>query len=138
MRLLTIQSVKNLLHPFQTFILGQKNFAVKIALKKKIPLIFYGENEAEHGNSIADNNSSLRDSSYFTFKNKNLNVQEIENFQSNNSLNNLKFTLNDGVSFSGKWTDTREQLYTVKAVKYPDSRYKFIFYIYSYYLFYFF
>ena len=69
MRLLTIQSVKNLLHPFQTFILGQKNFAVKIALKKKIPLIFYGENEAEHGNSIADNNSSLRDSSYFTFKN---------------------------------------------------------------------
>jgi len=69
MRLLTILSVKNLLHPFQTFILGQKNFAVKIALKKKIPLIFYGENEAEHGNRIADNNSSLRDSAYFTFKN---------------------------------------------------------------------
>lgn len=69
MRLLTILSVKNLLHPFQTFILGQKNFAVKIALEKKIPLIFYGENEAEHGNKIADNKTSLRDSSYFTFKN---------------------------------------------------------------------
>lgn len=71
MRLLTILSVKNLLHPFQTFILGQKNYPVKIALKYKIPLIFYGENEAEHGNRIADNNNSLRDSSYFTFKNLN-------------------------------------------------------------------
>jgi N-acetyl sugar amidotransferase len=69
MRLLTILSVKNLLHPFQTFILGQKNFAVKVALKYKIPLIFYGENEAEHGNKIADNKSSLRDSSYHTYKN---------------------------------------------------------------------
>ena len=71
MRLLTILSVKNLLHPFQTFILGQKNYAVKIALKYRIPLVFYGENEAEHGNRIADNNNSLLDSSYFTFKNLN-------------------------------------------------------------------
>ena len=32
-------------------------------------MIFYGENEAEHGNPVADNNKSLRDKSYFTFKN---------------------------------------------------------------------
>ena len=36
----------------------------KIALKMNIPLVFYGENEAEHGNPIADNNSSLRHKSY--------------------------------------------------------------------------
>jgi len=69
MRLLTKLSIENLLHPFQTFILGQKNLAPKIALKYNVPLIFYGENEAEYGNPIADNSTSLRDKSYFTFKN---------------------------------------------------------------------
>ena len=48
MRLLTRLAVLNLLHPFQPFILGQKIFPIKIALKYRIPLIFYGENEAEH------------------------------------------------------------------------------------------
>jgi N-acetyl sugar amidotransferase len=69
MRLLTRLSIENLLHPFQTFILGQKNLAPKIALKYDIPLIFYGENEAEYGNPIADNATSLRDTSYHTMTN---------------------------------------------------------------------
>jgi N-acetyl sugar amidotransferase len=69
MKLLTRLSIENLLHPFQTFILGQKNLAPKIALKYDIPLIFYGENEAEYGNPIADNATSLRDNSYHTTKN---------------------------------------------------------------------
>lgn len=69
MKLLTKLSIENLMHPFQTFILGQKNLAPKIALKYRIPLIFYGENEAEYGNPVADNSTSLRDKSYFTFKN---------------------------------------------------------------------
>ena len=60
MRYLTKKSIENLFHPFQTFILGQKNFAAKIALKYKIPLVFFGENEAEHGNPLADNFNSLR------------------------------------------------------------------------------
>ncbi len=71
MKFLTKLSIENLLHPFQTFILGQKNLAPKIALKYGIPLIFYGENEAEYGNPIADNSVSLRDKSYFTFQNLN-------------------------------------------------------------------
>ena len=71
MKLLTKLSIENLFHPFQTFILGQKNLAPKIAAKYDIPLIFYGENEAEYGNPIADNSSSLRDKSYFTFDNIN-------------------------------------------------------------------
>jgi len=69
MRLLTRLSIENIFHPFQTFILGQKNLAPKIALNYGIPLIFYGENEAEYGNPIAENSASLRDKSYFTMKN---------------------------------------------------------------------
>jgi len=67
-RLLTRLAIERLLHPFQTFILGQKNLAPKMALQFGIPLIFYGENEAEYGNPIADNASSLRDKSYFTMR----------------------------------------------------------------------
>ena len=51
MKKLTKFSINNLLHPFQTFILGQKNIAPKIASKFGIKLIFYGENEAEYGKS---------------------------------------------------------------------------------------
>jgi len=69
MKLLTKLSIENLYHPFQTFILGQKNLGPKIASLYGINLVFYGENEAEYGNPIADNASSLRDKSYFTFKN---------------------------------------------------------------------
>ncbi len=69
MKLLTKLSIENLLHPFQTFMLGQKNLAPKIAMKYGLSLIFYGENEAEYGNPIADNTSSLRDKSFFSFNN---------------------------------------------------------------------
>ena len=64
-RLLTRLSIQNLLHPFQTFILGQKNLAPKIAARYNIPLVFYGENEAEYGNPIADNATSLREKSFY-------------------------------------------------------------------------
>ncbi len=66
--LLTKLAIENLLHPFQPFILGQKNLAPKIASKYNIPLIFYGENEAEYHNPIADNATSLRDKSYYTLQ----------------------------------------------------------------------
>lgn len=68
-RLLTKLSIENLLHPFQTFVLGQKNIAPKIALQQGVPLIFYGESEAEYGNPIAETSSSLRDKSYFATEN---------------------------------------------------------------------
>ena len=67
-KLLTRLAIENLLHPFQTFILGQKNLAPKIALQYGIPLVFYGENEAEYGNPIADNATSLRDKSYYAMQ----------------------------------------------------------------------
>ena len=69
--LLTRLATENLLHPFQPFILGQKNVAPKMALNLGIPLIFYGEGEAEYGNPIAENATSLRDRSYHTTNNLN-------------------------------------------------------------------
>jgi N-acetyl sugar amidotransferase len=68
-RLLTRLAIENLLHPFQTFILGQKNIAPKIALNFGIPLIFYGESETEYGNPIGETATSLRDKSYYAFSN---------------------------------------------------------------------
>lgn len=64
-RLLTRLAVENLYHPFQPFILGQKLLAPKIAQQYNISLIFYGENEAEYGNPVADNNQAKRSTSYF-------------------------------------------------------------------------
>jgi N-acetyl sugar amidotransferase len=68
-RLLTRLAVENLFHPFQPFILGQKNLAPKMAALFNIPLVFYGENEAEYGNPIADNEGAKRDGNYFTINN---------------------------------------------------------------------
>ena len=53
-RLLTKLAFKNILHPFQPFILGQKNIALKMALKYNVKTMFYGENEAEYGNDADD------------------------------------------------------------------------------------
>ncbi|MFZ5633347.1 MAG: N-acetyl sugar amidotransferase [Bacillota bacterium] len=69
-RLLTRLAVENLFHPFQPFIIGQKALAPKMAILYKVPLIFYGENEAEYGNPIADTESAIRDWSYFTAEDK--------------------------------------------------------------------
>lgn len=65
-RLVTRLAVENLFHPFQPFIFGQKSLAPKVAAQMGIPLIFYGENEAEYGNPIADTSSAKRDYSYFS------------------------------------------------------------------------
>lgn len=70
-RLLTRLALENLFHPFQPFMLGQKFLAPKLAAKHGIRLVFYGENEAEYGNPIADNVTSQRDWSYFATGDRN-------------------------------------------------------------------
>lgn len=65
-RLLTRLAVEILFHPFQPFIIGQKALAPKLSILHGIPLVFYGENEAEYGNPIADLNQAKRAESYFT------------------------------------------------------------------------
>ena len=52
-RKLTELSVKNLFHFFQPFIIGQKNFAPKIANKLGINLVFYGEMPGQYGENIS-------------------------------------------------------------------------------------
>ena len=64
-RTLTRLAFVNLLHPFQPFILGQKNFAPKMAQRFDLPLVFYGENEAEYGNAIGENTDARRKLDYF-------------------------------------------------------------------------
>lgn len=57
-RLLTRNATINLLHPFQPFILGQKTFVAKMAVRFNIPLIFYGEMPGEYGEKISHKTSS--------------------------------------------------------------------------------
>lgn len=64
-RLLTRLAVENLFHPFQPFMVGQKAIAPKIAVRYKIPLIFYGSNE----DSLGDNASPIQDKKWYASKN---------------------------------------------------------------------
>lgn len=64
-RLLSKLAFENLLHPFQPFILGQKYIAPRLSTKFGIPLVFYGENQAEYGNKIEDNYSPTMGSEYY-------------------------------------------------------------------------
>tara|TARA_Y100001968_G_scaffold327318_1_gene372080 strand:- start:2946 stop:4319 length:1374 start_codon:yes stop_codon:yes gene_type:complete len=68
-KLLTRIAIENLFHPFQPFILGQKNISTKIALQNNIQLIFYGENEAEYGNKKSLINTSQRSKEFYSKKN---------------------------------------------------------------------
>lgn len=67
-RYLTKIAFLNLLHPFQPFINGQKIIGPLIASKFNIPLVFYGENQAEYGNSKNENKSSLMSNKFFSEK----------------------------------------------------------------------
>lgn len=92
-RLLTRLSTELLFHPFQPFILGQKFLAPKMATLLDIPLVFYGENEAEYGNPIGDTEKSKRNSSYFASDDKSniyLGGVSVEDL-----INNFGLDLND-------------------------------------------
>jgi len=65
-RLLTRLSTELLFHPFQAFMFGQKSLAPKMSLVFNIPLVFYGENEAEYGNPSCEADSAQRDWAYFS------------------------------------------------------------------------
>ena len=67
-RYLTKIAFLNLLHPFQPFINGQKIIGPLIASKFNIPLVFYGENQAEYGNSKEENKTSLMSDKFFSQK----------------------------------------------------------------------
>lgn len=64
-RLLTRLAFENLCHPFQPFIIGQRLIGPRYAALHKIPLIFYGENQAEYGNNIKDNERPVMDPAFY-------------------------------------------------------------------------
>jgi N-acetyl sugar amidotransferase len=63
---LTRLAFLNLLNPFQPFIIGQKVLAPKMALKYGVPLIMYGENQAEYHNKLSETQSPLMAPSHYT------------------------------------------------------------------------
>ena len=65
-RLITRLAFERLFHPFQPFFIGQKNIAPRLALQLGIPLIFYGENEAEYGNPKSSFGSARKDFAYWS------------------------------------------------------------------------
>jgi N-acetyl sugar amidotransferase len=67
-RLLTRLAFENLVHPFQPFIIGQRLIAPRFSALFKIPLIFYGENQAEYGNNIAENEKPTMDPAFYSEK----------------------------------------------------------------------
>jgi N-acetyl sugar amidotransferase len=64
-RLLTKLAFEKLVHPFQPFIIGQKNTPVKISMNFRVPLVFYGESDAEYGNAIKFNQVPTRPPEYY-------------------------------------------------------------------------
>lgn len=64
-RILTRLAFENLVHPFQPFIVGQRHIAPKISTQYGVPLIFYGENPAEYGNAIEENDKPTMDTKFF-------------------------------------------------------------------------
>jgi N-acetyl sugar amidotransferase len=73
-RLLTRLAFENLLHPFQPFIIGQRHIGPKTSVLYDVPLVFYGENQAEYGNNIDENFKPTMDPSFYT---QDCNLKEI-------------------------------------------------------------
>ena len=65
-RKMTRNAFLNLLHPFQPFIIGQRIIGPSFASKFGVKLVMYGENQAEYGNAISDNNKPSMNSKYFS------------------------------------------------------------------------
>ena len=65
-RYLTRQAFLNLLHPFQPFIVGQRIIGPLMASKFDIPLVMYGENQAEYGNKADENLKPTMDEKFFS------------------------------------------------------------------------
>ena len=73
-RLLTRLALENLFHPFQPFMIGQKALAPKLAVLHNIPLVFYGENEAEYGNPKEDSQTARRHYGYYAQQPKDIHL----------------------------------------------------------------
>lgn len=64
---LTRLAFENLLHPFQTFVIGQRIVGPRVALRYRIPLIFYGEPHVEYGSRLSrkENTAATMPTEYY-------------------------------------------------------------------------
>lgn len=95
---LTSLAFKNLGHPFQPFIAGQRVVGPATALKYDIKLVFYGENVAEYGNNKDDNYSPLMDPGLYTcfdFSPDTLNDYYLAGVSLKDLIESYGITLND-------------------------------------------
>jgi len=68
-RYLTKLAFHNLLHPFQPFIIGQRIIGPAMAARYGVNLVMYGENQAEYGNKVDENNIPTMDTKFFSVDN---------------------------------------------------------------------
>ena len=90
---LTSLAFKNLLHPFQPFIIGQKSLGPLMALKFDIPFVMYGENNGEYGNKIDDNYKPQMNKVFFS--NQDINKIYLCGKSISSLLNETEFKIND-------------------------------------------
>lgn len=93
-RILTQLAFNNLVHPFQPFIIGQRNVAPRVAAMLDIPFIMYGENQAEYGNKISENKRPKMDASFFTHE-RNLDSTFLGGVAARDILSEYKLQVND-------------------------------------------
>jgi N-acetyl sugar amidotransferase len=65
-RHLTKLAFHNLLHPFQPFIIGQRIIGPAMAARYGVNLVMYGENQAEYGNKVDENNIPTMNTKFFS------------------------------------------------------------------------
>lgn len=93
--LLTKFAFENLLHPFQPFIIGQRSLAAKIAILYKIPLIFWGENQAEYSNSIKENEIPTMKEQFFSEEKIDINNIILGGISAKELVRDKKISIND-------------------------------------------
>tara|TARA_Y100000310_G_scaffold336091_1_gene419741 strand:- start:352 stop:1566 length:1215 start_codon:yes stop_codon:yes gene_type:complete len=94
-RVLTKLAFLNLCHPFQPFIIGQKNFAPRVAQKNNIQLIMFGEHDAEFGSDLERWNKPTMNLDRFTQDKIDYKEIFLGGVQLNEILKKYNFTIED-------------------------------------------
>ncbi len=93
-RKLTKLAFENIYHPFQSFIIGQKLIGPRFSVFYKVPLVFYGENQAEYGNNIKENDSPLMKKEFF-LRSSNLDKLFLSGLSVEQLVKDHHFSVND-------------------------------------------
>lgn len=93
-RLLTRLAFENLCHPFQPFIIGQRLIGPRFAALYGIPLIFYGENQAEYGNKIDENDRPTMKPEFF-MEERNIDRLVLGGLPARRLIEDFKVSVND-------------------------------------------